>query len=100
MVDPVQPTKPEVKATPALVAEVSQMVSIRPTSELDTRKLYLQTLENEDQMTKAAKAIFDKYDADSNGYLDIKELSNYMVDTQKKLGLPAPEESDIEAAFK
>ena len=41
-------------------------------------------------MTKAAKAIFDKYDADSSGYLDIKELSNYMLETNKKLGLPEP----------
>ena len=41
-------------------------------------------------MTKAAKAIFEKYDKDNNGYLDIKELSNYMIETNRKLNLPPP----------
>ena len=41
-------------------------------------------------MTKAAKAIFEKYDVDNSGYLDIKELTAYMQETNKKLGLPPP----------
>ena len=50
-------------------------------------------------MTKAAKQIFDKYDADNSGYLDMSELTNYMIATNKKLGLPPPSEKDVQKAF-
>ena len=50
-------------------------------------------------MTKAAKQIFDKYDTDHSGYLDMSELTNYMIATNKKLGLPPPSEKDVQKAF-
>ena len=50
-------------------------------------------------MARAAKAIFDKYDVDNSGYLDIKELTNYMIETNKKLNLPPPTKEECEKAF-
>ena len=50
-------------------------------------------------MTRAAKAIFDKYDADNSGYLDKAELTNYMIETNTKLNLPPPTPKEVEEAF-
>ncbi len=49
-----------------------------------------------EEYTLRAENLFSKYDADKDDYIEINELKNLLDDTAKEIGIPYPNDEDVE----
>ena len=49
---------------------------------------------------EVAKEVFDLFDTDKSGFIDKKELKPLLDKISKQLGLPSPDDKDIEDGLK
>ena len=56
-------------------------------------------MEEELKMEALAQEIFDFYDANKNGTLEMKEMKNIIAHIAKRLEVPTPNDEEIEKGF-
>ena len=56
-------------------------------------------MEEELKMEALAQEIFDFYDANKNGTLEMKEMKNIIAHIAKRLKVPTPNDEEIEKGF-
>ena len=56
-------------------------------------------MEEELKMEALAQEIFDFYDANKNGTLEMKEMKNIIIHIAKQLKVPTPNDEEIEKGF-
>ena len=52
------------------------------------------------KITQSAREIFDTFDSDHDGVINISELKPLLSQISKQLGVPEPSDKDIEEGFK
>lgn len=57
-------------------------------------------IEKIERLKTVAKDVFDLYDVDKNGYIDKSELKPLLNKLSKQLGLPEPNDQDIDDGIK
>merc|ERR1719359_2788996 len=71
---------------------VNMLGAIRPR---EARRALLETLSDPD-VEDTAKEIFNQFDTDNSGAIDIKELMSVLENLHKKLGIQPPKTEEIE----
>ena len=56
-------------------------------------------MEEQLKMEALAQEVFDFYDANKNGTLEMKEMKNIIIHIAKQLKVPTPNDEEIEKGF-